>query len=48
MMCFRESLRLELPVSFSTSHTVTKDVILARGTPKELKINAGEMIHIFA
>lgn len=46
MMCFRESLRIEPPVGFSTSHTVTKDVVLARGTEKELKINAGEKIHI--
>jgi len=47
MMCFRESMRIEPPVGFSTSHTVTKDVVLAKGTPKELKINAGEMLHIF-
>ena len=47
MLCFRESIRIEPPVSFSTSHTVTRDVVLARGTPKELKIDAGSMIHIF-
>ena len=46
MMCFRESLRIEPPVSYTTSHMVTKDVILARGTSKELKIRAGDEIHI--
>ena len=46
MMCFRESLRIEPPVAYSTSHTVTRDIVLAKGTPKELKIDAGAMIHI--
>jgi len=46
MMCFRESLRIEPPVAFTSSHTVSKDVVLARGTPKELKIDAGTEIHI--
>ena len=46
MMTFNESLRIEPPLGFSTAHTVTRDVTLARGTAKELKINAGEEIHI--
>lgn len=45
MMCFRESLRIEPPVSFTTSHMVTREVTLARGTEKELKIRAGDLIH---
>ena len=46
MMCFRESLRIEAPINSSSAHTVTKDVILARGTPKELKIDAGDSIFV--
>jgi len=46
MMCFKESMRLEAPIGFSTAHTITQDVILAQGTKKELKIKAGEEIHI--
>lgn len=34
MMCFRESMRIEPVVGFSTAHTVTRDVVLCRGTPK--------------
>jgi len=41
MMCFRESMRIEPPVSFTSSLMVSKDVVLAKGTPKELKVNAG-------
>lgn len=41
MMCFKESMRIEAPVSFSTAHSVSKDVILAKGTSKELKITEG-------
>ena len=47
MMCFRESLRIESPIVFTPSQTVSRDVILARGTDKELKIRAGDSIHIF-
>lgn len=46
MMCFRESLRIEPPIPFSSSHMFTRDVVLARGTPKELKVNAGQEVHI--
>lgn len=46
MMCFKESMRLEAPIGFSTAHTVTQDVVLAKGTKKELKVNAGQEIHI--
>ena len=46
MMCFRESLRIESPVNFTTSHMCTRDIVLAANTPKELKINAGQRIHI--
>ena len=46
MMCFRESLRIEPPVGYTTSHTVTREVTLARGTEKELKIRAGDNIRI--
>ena len=46
MMCFKESLRIEPPVSFTSSLTVTKDVVLARGTAKELKVAAGDEMHI--
>ena len=46
MMCFRESLRIEAPVSFSSSLMVRKDVTLAKKTPKELKIRAGDEIHL--
>ena len=42
MMCFRESLRIEPPVNFSSSHLCTRDVILAKGTPKELKLSKGQ------
>jgi len=45
MMCFKESMRMEPPVPYSSSHTFTRDVVLARGTPKELKISAGQEIH---
>merc|ERR1712060_387619 len=45
MMCFRESLRMEPPVGFSTSSQVTRDVTLCKGTAKQLTINKGEMIH---
>ena len=41
MMTFNESLRIEPPLGFSSAHTVTRHVILARGTAKELKINEG-------
>jgi cytochrome P450 len=41
MMCFKESMRLEAPIGFSTAHTVTQDVTLAQGTKKELKIEKG-------
>ena len=41
MLCFRESLRIEPAVSYSSSHTVSKDVVLAKGTDKELKVQAG-------
>lgn len=41
MMCFKESMRMEAPANFSTAHTVTQDVILAKGTKKELRIQAG-------
>ena len=44
-MVFRESLRIEPPVSFSSSHMVTQDVVLAKGTPKELKVNAFQRMH---
>ena len=46
MMCFRESLRIEPPVPLTSSHEFTKDVVLCRGTDKELKIRAGDEIHI--
>ena len=46
MMCFKESMRIEPPVGFSTAHEVTQDVVLAQGTKKELKIRAGDEIHI--
>ena len=46
VMCFKESLRMETPANFSTSHTVTQDVTLAKGTKKELEIQAGQQIHI--
>ena len=46
MMCFKESLRIEPPISFTSSLTVTKDVVLARGTDKELKVSAGDEMHI--
>ena len=28
MMCFKESMRMEPPVPFSSSHTFTRDVVL--------------------
>ena len=37
---------MEPPVPFSSSHMFTRDVVLARGTSKELKISAGTEIHI--
>lgn len=46
VMVFRESLRIEPPLGFTTAHEVTRDVVLARGTDKELKISAGDEIHI--
>ena len=46
MMCFRESMRIEPPVGHTTSHMVLKDVVLAQGTAKELKIRAGDEIHL--
>lgn len=46
MNCFRESLRIESPVSFSTSLMMRRDVTLAKGKPKELKIRAGDEIHL--
>jgi len=46
MMCFKESMRIEPPVPFSSSHMFTRDVVLARGTPKELKVSAGTELHI--
>lgn len=46
MMCFRESLRIEPPVPLSSSHMFTQDVTLCKGTPKELKIRAGDLIHV--
>jgi cytochrome P450 len=45
-LIFRESLRIEPPVGFSTAHEFTRDVVLARGTDKELKITAGHEIFI--
>jgi cytochrome P450 len=46
LMIFRESLRIEAPVVFSIAHECTRNVVLARGTDKELKIDAGHDIHI--
>lgn len=46
LMCFKESMRMEPPVPISTSHMFTRDVVLAKGTPKELKINAGTEIRV--
>ena len=46
MMCFRESMRIEPPVGYTTAHKVIKDAVLAKGTAKELKIRAGDEIHI--
>ena len=46
MSCFRESLRIEPPTAFTTSHTVNQDVTLAKGTPKELTIQASMDIRI--
>ena len=46
MMCFRESMRIEPPVGLTTAHKVIKDAVLARGTAKELKVRAGDEIHL--
>ena len=47
MMCFKESLRIEPPLPMNSAFTVTKDVVLAKGTPKELKVTAGDELHVF-
>ena len=46
LMCFKESLRIEPPLSLSSSHMFTRDVVLANGTPKKLKISAGTEIRV--
>lgn len=40
MQCFQESLRKEPPVNYTTDVIITQDCVLAKGTPKELKIDA--------
>ena len=45
MCCFRESLRIEPPANYTSDYVITQDAVLAKGTPKELKVEANTEMH---
>lgn len=46
VMGFKESLRIEPPVSYTSAYAFKKDIVLAKGTNKEVKVRAGDLVHI--